>query len=120
MSELLYESDGFDSLEKLLTEYEGATENVMEALETGAAALVSDIRSLPKPRSEITKPGYTHLLDTVTYKKGNEEVEAGWGKYYGPMLEKGTKKMKGVEHIRPTYDRNADKYVEKMKKVLFE
>ena len=120
MSELSYEMDGFDSLEKLIAEYEGSADNVMEALETGAENLAADIRALPKPRSETTKPGYTHLMDTVTHKKADNEVEVGWGKYYGPMVERGTRRMGAQSHIQPTYDRNVDKYLEKMKKVLFE
>ena len=75
---------------------------------------VNDVRKLPKPRSSIRKVGYTHLLDTVTYRRKNGEVEAGWGKYYGPMVDKGTKKMSATPHFAPTFERNKEKYYNAM------
>ena len=35
---------------------------------------VADVRALPRPRSQIRAPGYTHLLDTVTYQRTKNEV----------------------------------------------
>ena len=114
-------TDGFDEFSKMLEEFKKRTEvkNVTKVLEIGARQLVEDVRALPRPRSQINTPGYTHLLDTMTYKVAGEEVEVGWGKYYGPMVENGTTKMNGVEHLRPTFNRNKGKYYKNMQKAIF-
>ena len=114
-----YEDEGFDTLQKLLNEYNIRDEVVLDALEKGAKELATDVRKLPKPRSKIAKAGYTHLLDTVTYKRDKKDVEVGWGKYYGPMVESGTTKMRGVPHIKPEFERNKDKYYKIMTQDLF-
>lgn len=122
MSDAGIYTDGFDSLEKLLNEYRKKTsqENVLNVLEKGAAALVKDVMALPKPRSQIHKAGYTHLLDTMSYRRNRGEVEVGWGKYYGPMVERGTRRApKGSPHVRPTFERNKDVYNNLMIKELF-
>lgn len=115
-------TDGFDELERLLKEYEDSTsiESVTGVLEKGAAALTKDVRALPKPWSEIHKAGYTHLLNTVAHRRKKNEIEVGWGKYYGPMVENGTRRNKGgTPHIRPTYIKNKKKYGTIMKEALF-
>ena len=114
------EFTGFDDFSDLLEKYIGKTEkeNVMKVLEIGAEELARDVRALPKPR----RPGggYTHMLDSATTKRRGEEVEVGWGKYYGPFVERGTKKMNSQPHMRPTFERNKEKYYDKMKKALFD
>lgn len=108
---------GFDDLTKELQQYIDAAckENVTKTLRTGAKEFVADLLKLPKPRSKVNKSGYTHLIDTFTYKMLKNEVEIGWGKYYGPMLEKGAINMKSKHpHLRPTFDKNKDKYFTKM------
>ena len=114
-------TDGFDEFSKMLEEFGKKTEpgNVVKVLEIGAKEFISDVRALPKPRSRMSTPGYTHLLDTVTYEKLKTEVITGWGKYYGPMVENGTAKMRGVAHMKPTFERNSGKYYSKMQKALF-
>lgn len=114
-------ADGFDEFSKMLEEFKKRTEvkNVTKVLEIGARQLVEDVRALPRPRSQINTPGYTHLLDTVTYQTQGEEVVVGWGKYYGPMVENGTVKMKGIEHVKPTFERNSEKYYKNMQKAIF-
>ncbi|WP_297780353.1 HK97-gp10 family putative phage morphogenesis protein [Blautia sp.] len=114
-----YEDEGFDALQKLLERYDIKDEMVLEGLEKGAEQFATDIRKLPKPRSEITKAGYTHLLDTVTYKRTKSDIEVGWGKYYGPMVENGTKKMNGSPHIKPGFERNKEKYYKIMTQNIF-
>ena len=54
----------------------------------------------------------THLVRTFSNKinRARKEIEVGWGKYYGPMVEHGTVKMRSREHLKPLYERNADKY----------
>lgn len=118
--ESLY-TEGFDAFSDLLEEYQKKTtmENVLKVLEIGAKEFVSDVRALPRPRSQIRAPGYTHLLDTVTYQLTKNEVITGWRKYYGPMVDKGTRKMKGVAHMGPTFERNKERYYGAMQKKLF-
>lgn len=69
---------------------------------------------LPKPYSKITSANYTHLVDSFSYKRTKIDVIVGWGKYYGPMVEDGTKKMKAQPHLRPEFERNKNKYYQKM------
>ncbi len=105
-----------EQLEKYIANCE--TEKVMSVLEEGANEFVKDVRALPQPRRPGS--GYTHLLDSVTTKRNGEEVEVGWGKYYGIMVERGTCKMLARPHMRPTFERNAEKYYKKMQKALFD
>lgn len=116
-----YEPDlsGFDELADLLKEYEITDEKVMKALETGASLLTTDARRLPRPRSSLSGTGYTHLIDTITFKRNKKEIEVGWGKYYGPMVEKGTKRMRGTPHITPLFMANKEKYYQVIEKQLF-
>ncbi len=113
--------DGFELFSDLLKKYEEETskDSVMKVLEIGAKEFVEDVRKLPKPISQIRAPGYTHLLDTVTYRRTSEDVVTGWGKYYGPMIENGTIRTRATPHIQPTFERNKEKYYKKMQNALF-
>ena len=119
----MHETDleGFDDFEELLQQYDERTDkkHVLKVLEIGAKELVADVRALPKPRSQVRTPGYTHLLDGVTYEREKNDVAVGWEKYWGPMVENGTVKMKGTAHIKPTYERNKERYYKKMRTALF-
>ena len=86
----------------------------MDILLTGAKEFVSDLLKLPKPKSRIRKAGYTHLIDTFAYREKKKEVEVGWGKYYGPMVEHGTTKMNEQPHVYPLWDKNKEKYYKTM------
>lgn len=119
MSEMNFYESGFDELSKLIESFQISEEDAIEVLQDTAEMFVQDVRKLPKPRSMITTAGYTHLIDTVTYRKNKNEVEVGWGKYYGPMVEHGTKKMNGTPHIKPTFRSNKDKYFRTIQKKLF-
>ena len=103
MSNEVYGYSGFEAMSEILEKYIDC-----------AKEFVSDLLKLPKPISKIRKSGYTHLIKCFAYKKKNKEVEAGWGKYYGPMLEHGTVKMNAQEHLYPVWDRNREKYYKKM------
>lgn len=118
----MYDQDikGFDEFAQLLEEYEVKDEKVLLALSIGAKMLVNDTRKLPRPRSSMNGAGYTHLVDTITFKKRGKEVETGWGKYYGPMVERGTKRMKGTAHLVPTFERNKEKYYDAIQREIFE
>ena len=114
MSNEVYGYSGFEAMSEILEKYIDGADNAVDVLEAGAKEFVSDLLKLPKPISKIRKSGYTHLIKCFAYKKKNKEVEAGWGKYYGPMLEHGTVKMNAQEHLYQVWDRNREKYYKKM------
>ena len=114
MSNEVYGYSGFEAMSEILEKYIDGADNAVDVLEKGAKEFVGDLLKLPKPISKIRKSGYTHLIKCFAYKKKNKEVEAGWGKYYGPMLEHGTVKMNAQEHLYPVWDRNKEKYYKKM------
>lgn len=111
---------GFDELEKALSDFMKNVDKPMDILEVGAKTLVDDVRKLPRPRSTMSGAGYTHLLDTVTYEIANDEIEVGWGKYHGPMVEKGTTKMGKTPHISTTFETNKEKYYQRMGQKIYE
>lgn len=111
---------GFDSLIDDLNQYIKKADNYIDILEIGAKEFVKDLSKLTKPYSKIHKSGYTHLIDTFTYRKTNVDIEVGWGKYYGRMVEDGTSKMKAQSHLQPMFDNNKDKYYKKMLEKFYE
>lgn len=102
---------GFDELEMLIENYAKAAseEEILEVLEVGAKEFVRILLKLPKPRSKINKAGYTHLIDSFSYRKNKNQIEVGWGKYYGPIIEK-----KDHPHLKPTFEKNKDYIYKKM------
>ena len=115
MADITMKVSGFDELFKQLEKISGNAEKVAPILEVGAEALVKDVRALPSPRSTIN---HTHLLDTVSHKVNGDEVEVGWGLYYGPFVERGTRKMGARPHVRPTFKKNQKKYYKLMQDKL--
>ena len=109
-------SDGFDDFSKMIEEFLERTDEdaVLEAVEEGVKEFVEDLLRLPKPKSQISKAGYTHLVDAFSYRKNGKEIEVGWGKYYGTMVENGTIKMKAQPHLKETYEKNKTKYEQKI------
>lgn len=107
---------GFDELTELLEEYaaEADEERVMKTLEYGAEELVKILKKLPKPYSQIHTPGYTHLVNTFIYQQNNKQVDVGWGKYYGKMVENGTTKMRAYPHLNPAWEKNKELIYNKM------
>ena len=107
--------EGFEELQQLLIEEARKVdkENLKQALLAGATELASDANKLPKPISRINSPGYTHLLSSISARmmEGNAVgAEVGWGKFYGRMVEKGTRKMAPRAHLIPMFERNANNY----------
>lgn len=92
--------------------------HISEVLMAGGEALAEDVRKLPRPRRALT--GYTHMLDSVKAVKKDASVLVGWDKYYGPMVERGTKKMRAQRHMGPMWDANKEKYYQLMQQKLFE
>lgn len=107
---------GFDDLSLLLKDIIDKTsdEKVMAALQKGADRFVADLDKLSKPYSQIHKAGYTHLIDTFSSRKAKKQVEVGWGKYYGPIVEKGSRLMKANPHMHPVFEKNANHYYRTM------
>ena len=111
--------DGFLELAEELEKSIKKAEQSEKILEIGAKEFTEDLRKLPKPISQIRKSGYTHLINTFSYRKKGKEYEVGWGKYYGPMVENGTVKMAARPHLKPCWERNKERYYSKMIKEIF-
>lgn len=114
---LTVDDGGFDELEQQLKAYAErlSRDELQKVLKTGGDAFVSDLLALPRPRSRIVSPGWTHLVDTFADRNDSDgSVIVGWGKYYGLFLERGTRKMAAQPHMRPTWDSNAEKYYRTM------
>lgn len=112
---------GFYDFSDTLQDYMKVADIAVEALEAGAEAFVKDLKKLTKPYSKINKPGYTHILDTISYRvhRKSKEVTVGWGKYYGVMLEHGAVQMRRKQpHMMPTYESNRKRYEQIMLKRL--
>lgn len=114
MSNEIYGYDGFQDLADVIEGYMKNVENPTDVLEVGAKEFVKDLLKLPKPISKIRKAGYMHLVNSFAYKVKKDEVEAGWGKYYGPMVEHGTTKMNEQPHLYPLWNKNKEKYYKSM------
>ena len=114
MSNEAYGFDGFQDLSKMLEDCINKVENVVDILEVGVKEFVNDALKLPKPISKIRKAGYTHLVNSFSYRKKNNEIETGWGKYYGPMVENGTIKMNAQPHFYPLWEKYKEKYYKTM------
>ena len=115
----------FDEVLELQKELKNIIKNVdnsTDILEVGAKEFVKDLLKLPKPKSNIKSTKYTHLVNSFSYKKSIKhigELEIGWGKYYGPMVEHGTIITKQKPHLKPTFNKNQKKYYDLMIKKLF-
>lgn len=112
------EFNGFLELEEELKEIIEKVENKDKYLEEIAQDFVKDLLKLPKPKSKINRSGYTHLISTFSYAKRRDEIEIGWGKYYGMFVEKGTKTVVAQPHLQPMFEKNFNKYIEKINKKL--
>ena len=106
----LHNEQSFREIEDIFKDYAKKADNAQNVLQTGADSFVNDLKALPSPRSKISKAGYTHLIETFSSKQEGNDVLVGWGKYYGRMVEKGTKKMSARPHFYPLFERNKTKY----------
>lgn len=115
----MYTNDGFNGFDELcsnLKDYAKKIESnqLLDVLEYGAKQFVNDLLKLPKPKSKINAVGYTHLVDTFAYRMKGSQVEVGWGKYYGPMVENGTRKMSAQPHLTKLFENQKQKYYKSM------
>lgn len=114
-----HSAEGILNFQEQLMELMGAVENTDAILTGGSEAFVKDLLKLPKPRSEIKGSKHTHLVDSFSYKRNDDgSYTIGWGKYYGRMVERGTKYMKAQPHFKPLWNRNKEKYYKKMLEIL--
>ena len=106
--------EDFENEIKRIAEKLASEDAALDVMEAGVKEFVRDLRRLPKPRSRIDEDGYTHLVDTFTWERTKTTIKVGWGKYYGPMLEHGTRKMKAQAHLKPLFERNKGIYYRAM------
>lgn len=109
--------DGFSELAKELSLISSNVSNIESILEIGASEFVKDLSKLPKPKSKINNAKHTHLIDSFSYSKSKKrrgEIEVGWGVYYGPLVEQGTKLMNKQPHLEPLFTSKAEKYYKLM------
>lgn len=120
-AQVTFDTDGLEEFQNLMEEYAQVSDpqNVIKVLKKGADAFTADLLKLPRPRSRIHAAGYTHMVDVFADRINGKEVEVGWGKYYGPMVEHGTVKMRAQPHLKPTYRKNAEKYYKTMTNILW-
>lgn len=111
MSTTTDEFEGLMDFSELISEYAKVAENVLDELEITAKEFVNDLLKLPKPKSNIVKGGYTHMIDTFTLRNNGKDIEVGWSKYYGRMVEDGTTKMSAQPHMIPLYESNKEQYM---------
>ena len=110
----MYDYKEFKSLAENLSDIISKVDDATEVLEIGAKEFVKDLLKLPKPKSKITKSDYTHLIDSFCHQINGNEVEVGWGVYWGRMVEEGTSKTKVHAHMKPTFEKNKERYYKKM------
>ncbi len=113
------EFNGFEELQNELSSILKTVENPIKILEIGAKDFVNDLLKLTRPYSKIKKSGYTHLIDSFAYEIKDDEIIVGWGKYYGRMVEEGTKNIPSQPHLKPTFEKNKEKYYKKMIEKIF-
>ena len=110
MPETINNDQSFRDLENIFSEYAKAADNATEILQKGADEFVKDLKMLPAPRSRISKPGYTHMIDLFASREERGNILVGWGKYYGPIVEGGSNRMAARPHFKPLFSRNKEKY----------
>jgi HK97 gp10 family phage protein len=116
--------EGFFELENELNSFltKFSNNEIKKILELGAKSFTNDLLKLPSPRSKVKKSGYKHLVDSFSYEWNSKrkEVEVGWGKYYGLMVENGTKSMKSQPHIKKAFVKKRSNYYNQMLQKVYE
>lgn len=111
---------GFDLLEDELKKYmkDVEPEEIIDVLSSGAIEFTDILLKLPSPMSKINKVGYTHLVRSFKWSRNKGQVEVGWGKYYGPMVEHGAtikgKYHKKQPHLMPAWEKNKKEIYQNM------
>ena len=121
MNEDDFYSAGMNEFQKIIQEYQEKFEQsrIEAAMMDGAEQLARDVRALPKPRSQIRSLDTPSTGHRFGQKRKNGEVEVGWGKYYGPMVEAGTLKMNAQPHLRGLFKKDSNKYYNLILQRLF-
>ena len=78
-SEITFDGGGFEDFEELLKQYSEnvSSDKALDAVEEGAKEFVNDLLRLPKPRSQITKAGYTHIVNTFALERTDNGIKVG-------------------------------------------
>ena len=108
-----FHAEGMGDFIKELSQWAQRVEpgHVAKVTQAAGDALAEDVRALPAPRSSLGG-AHTHLLDTVTWEPGEHgDTLIGWGRYYGRMVESGTRNMQAQPHLLPTWKKNERKYL---------
>lgn len=120
-AQVTFDTEGLEEFQNIMEEFAQVLDpqNVIKVLKKGADAFTSDLLKLPRPRSRIHAAGYTHMVDVFANRVRGSEVEVGWGKYYGPMVEHGTVRMRAQPHLKPAFNSNSQKYYKIMTEELW-
>ena len=120
-AQVTFDTEGLEEFQNLMEEFAQVLDpqNVIKVLKKGADAFTSDLLKLPRPRSRIHAAGYTHMVDVFANRVRGSEVEVGWGKDYGPMVEHGTVRMRAQPHLKPAFNSNSQKYYKIMTEELW-
>ena len=110
----LNNEQSMQELMDLFSEAMKKADNMQEILQAGADEFVEDLKALPSPRSKIVRTSHTHIIDTFGSKTEDKSVLVGWGKYYGPIVEHGSIKMRAQPHFKLLWARNKEKYYKTM------
>jgi HK97 gp10 family phage protein len=103
---------GFDNLKKNVAKLNKDLDNsIMTALKAGALLIQNDAKRL--------SPYFTGTLRRSIHieKTGKREVIIGTDVEYAKYQEFGTSKMKAHPYMRPAFDNNKDKVIEKINAV---
>lgn len=111
--------ESFDELVKQLGELskKASPKETKAILMSGATMMKNDANRLPYPISKIRSAGYSHMVNTFQAEESSHhdtEIEVGWGKYYGPMVEHGTRLQHEQAHLIPLWNRNKERYFNAM------
>lgn len=79
MNDITFEDSGMEEFQDMLGSYLSKVDekSALDAIEEGAKEFVNDLLRLPKPRRNVTAPGYTHLVDSFSYKTDISKIGDG-------------------------------------------
>ena len=77
MNDITFEDSGMEEFQDMLGSYLSKVDekSALDAIEEGAKEFVNDLLRLPKPRRKVTAPGYTHLVDSFSYKRDKTGID---------------------------------------------
>lgn len=93
MNDITFEDSGMEEFQDMLGSYLSKVDekSALDAIEEGAKEFVNDLLRLPKPRRKVTAPGYTHLVDSFSYKRDKTGIRELFDEF-GKKVDKYKKK----------------------------